>query len=265
VAAAREAVGEREEEVAMKKPEGKLQELVKRLQEACGNNLVSVVLYGSAAREDFHEQYSDVNLLAVFKDLGANALTALMPIVRWWTQEEHFSPPLIMTVEELRESADVFAIELLDIQRTHRTLFGEDIVSKVEVPLNLHRVEVEHELRTTLLRLRQHLLLRPDDPGELHGVLAKSSSSVLTLFRHALIALGDDPPHPKVELLNYAGQVFGFDAAPLQGILTLRTDPQHPLDGVAVYHSYMGAIARVAHELDARAPKKHWRKMSQPG
>ena len=49
----------------MKKPAGKLQELVNQLQEACGANLVSVVLYGSAAREDFHEQYSDVNLLAV--------------------------------------------------------------------------------------------------------------------------------------------------------------------------------------------------------
>ena len=54
----------------MKKPEGKLQELVNRLKEACGDNLVSVVLYGSAAREDFHEQYSDVNLLAASRILG---------------------------------------------------------------------------------------------------------------------------------------------------------------------------------------------------
>jgi predicted nucleotidyltransferase len=249
----------------MKKPEGKLQELVNRLKEACGDNLVSVVLYGSAAREDFHEQYSDVNLLAVFKDLGRNSLTAIMPVVRWWTQEERLSPPLTMTVDELRESADVFAIELLDIQRTHRTLFGEDIVSRVEVPMNLHRVEVEHELRTTLMRLRQHLLLRPDDPGELQGVLAKSSSSVLTLFRHALLALGDDAPHPKTELLERASEVFGFDAAPLQGILMLRTDPQHPLDPVAAYHACMNAIARVAHELDARAPKRHLQKMSHTG
>lgn len=246
----------------MKKPEGKLQELVNRLQEACGGNLVSVVLYGSAAREDFHEQYSDVNLLAVFKDLGSGSLAAITPVVRWWTQEEHLSPPLIMTVDELRESADVFAIELLDIQHTHRMLFGEDIVSNVEVPMNLHRIEVEHELRTTLLRLRQHLLLRPDDQGELQGVLAKSSSSVLTLFRHALIALGNDPPRPKVQLLEYAAEVFGFDATPLQAILTLRTDPQHPLDAAAAYHAYMGAIARVAHELDARAPKRHWQKLS---
>ena len=61
----------------MKKPEDKLQELVQRLQTACGDNLVSVVLYGSAAREDFHEQYSDVNLLVVLQELGASACTAL--------------------------------------------------------------------------------------------------------------------------------------------------------------------------------------------
>ena len=45
----------------MKKPESQLQELVTRLQQACGENLVSIVLYGSAARDDFHEQFSDVN------------------------------------------------------------------------------------------------------------------------------------------------------------------------------------------------------------
>jgi hypothetical protein len=246
----------------MKKPGGKLQELVNQLREACGENLVSLVLYGSAAREDFHEQYSDVNLLAVFKDLGSVPMAAIMPVVRWWTQEEHFSPPLMMTVDELRESADVFAIELFDIQHSHRTLFGDDIVSSVEVPMNLHRVEVEHELRTTLLRLRQHLLLRPDDQAELQAVLGKSISGVLTLFRHALITLGDDPPHPKARLLEYAGEVFGFDAAPLQGILSLRADPQHPLDTAGVYYAYMAAIARVAHELEARAPKRHWRKVS---
>lgn len=246
----------------MKKPESKLLELVNRLQEACGENLVTVVLYGSAAREDFHEQYSDVNLLAAFKDLGPGSLTAIVPVIRWWTQEEHISPPLIMTVDELRESADVFAIELLDIQHSHRTLFGEDIVSSLEVPMNLHRLEVEHELRTTLLRLRQHLLLRPDDEGELQGVLAKSSSSVLTLFRHALIALGEDPPNPKAELLQRSAEVFGFEAAPLRAVLTLRTDPQYPLNVAEAYHGCMAAIARVAHELEERAPKRHWRKVS---
>jgi len=248
----------------MKKPETKLQELVHRLQAASGDNLVSVVLYGSAAREEFHEQYSDVNVLAIFRELGSGPLSAITPVVRWWSHEERFTPPLTMTVDELSESADVFAIELLDIQRTHKTLFGEDVVSAVQVPMNLHRVEVEHELRTTLLRLRQHRLLSPDKDDELRLVLAKSMSSVITLFRHALITVGKSPADGKPKLLEQAGEVFGVDVRPLQAILELRTNPQHPVSISEAYGACMSAIGRVAHELDTHMPKRHLQKTSHP-
>ncbi len=249
----------------MKKPESKLQDLVSRLQAACGDNLVSVVLYGSAAREEFHEQYSDVNVLVIFRDLDAGPLAAISPVVRWWTHEEKFTPPLMMTEVELRESADVFAIELLDIQHMHKTLFGQDVVSAIQVPMNLHRVEVEHELRTILLRLRQHLLLSPGDPGELRLVLAKSIASVTTLLRHALIAVGENPPHERAQVLEQAGVIFGFDVPPMQTILALRSDHDHPVNIAEAYNAYMSAIGRVAHELDARVPKRHWQKMSPTG
>jgi Nucleotidyltransferase domain len=246
----------------MKKPEDKLQELVKRLQTACAENLVSVVLYGSAAREDFHEQYSDVNLLVVLKELEPNALRALAPVMAWWSHEQKLRPPMIMTLQELQESADVFAIELLDIKTTHRTLAGDDVATTIDVPMNLHRVEVEHELRTTLLRLRQHLLLASENPDELRMVLAKSITSVVTLFRHALITLGEDTPHAKAKLLEQAGEVFGFDAQPLRSILELRDDPHQPRSIPDLYHAYLAAIGRVAHELDVRVPKKKWQPTS---
>ena len=38
---------------------------------------------------------------------------------------------------------------------------------EIKVPMNLHRLEVEHDLRTTLLRLRNHLLLTNDSDEEL--------------------------------------------------------------------------------------------------
>jgi predicted nucleotidyltransferase len=245
----------------MKKPENKLQDLVSRLHAASGDNLVSVVLYGSAAREEFHEQYSDVNVLAVFRDLSVAPLSVISPVVRWWTHEEKFTPPLMMTEVELRESADVFAIELLDIQHMHRTLFGQDIVSAIQVPMNLHRVEVEHELRTVLLRLRQHLLLSPENQDELRRVLAKSIASVTTLLRHALIAVRENPPHDRSGVLEQAAAVFGFDAQPMRTILALRSGHEHPENISEAYNAYMSAIGLVAHELDARVPKRHWQKM----
>ena len=156
---------------------------------------------GSAARDDFHEQYSDVNLLVVLRHMRQEIYPALTGVLHWWSHEEKLRPPTIMTLQELRESADVFAIEMLDIQGSHKTLHGEDVVGGIEVPMNLHRVEVEHDLRTTLLRLRNHLLLTSDGDEELKLVLAKSVTSVLTLFRHALIALGENPPHGKPMVL----------------------------------------------------------------
>src|ERR1022692_2088991 len=224
----------------MKKPESKLQELVTRLQQACGENLVSIVLYGSAAREDFHEEFSDVNVLVVLLHLEPSSFAAISAVLHWWSHEEKLRPPMIMTLDELRESADVFAIDLL---------------------MNLHRVEVEHELRTTLLRLRHHLLLSPGNQDELRAVLAKSITSVLTLFRHALIALGQNPPQAKLELLETAAKVFGFDVQPRRSILELRNQGPHSENLHELYHAYMSAIQRVAHELDARVPKRQFQKL----
>src|SRR5215471_5970939 len=201
------------------KPDDKLQQLVSRLEYACGDDLASVVLYGSAARDEFHEQYSDVNLLIVLRQIKPGVYAPLAGVLKWWSHDHKLRPPTIMTLQELHESADVFAIEMLDIQAFHKTLHGEEVLNGIEVPMNLHRVEVEHDLRTTLLRLRNHLLLTSDGDEELKLVMAKSVTSVLTLFRHALIALGETPPASKPKVLEHAAEIFGFNAIPLQTVL----------------------------------------------
>jgi predicted nucleotidyltransferase len=246
----------------MKKPESELQELVSRLQRALGDALVSVVVYGSAARDDFHENFSDVNLLVVVRELTLTALPGMSDVLRWWSRELKLRPPLIMTRQELEESADVFAIELLDIQSVHRTLSGADIVAAIKVPMNLHRVQVEHELRTTLLRLRHHLLLAADNAEELRAVLAKSVTSVLTLLRHALVATGHGTAQDHSNVLLKAHEVFGIDTAPVQSVLDLRKSGSQPSDLRGLYHAYMSAIQTVAHELDVRAPKRHVQRVS---
>jgi hypothetical protein len=242
------------------KPDDKLQQLVSRLAYACGDDLASVVLYGSAARDEYHEQYSDVNLLIVLRHLKPTIYPALAGVLNWWSHEQKLRPPTIMTLQELRESADVFAIEMLDIQGSHKTLHGEEVLSGIEVPMNLHRVEVEHDLRTTLLRLRNHLLLSNDGDEELKLVMAKSVTSVLTLFRHALIALGETPPTARPKVLEHAAEVFGFNAMPLRTVLELRASGL-AVDNVRnLYHAYMDAILAVAHGLDVKVPKRQWHK-----
>src|SRR6185312_10317080 len=103
-----------------------LKELVQRLTGACGDNLVSVVLHGSAASDDFHPEFSDVNILGVLNDLSLSAMQAISPVVAWWTGL-NYPAPLFFTHQELLATADVYAIEMLDINSRHRILHGKDV------------------------------------------------------------------------------------------------------------------------------------------
>ena len=245
----------------MKDIQERLQQFVTRMTNAAGSNLESIVLYGSAARDEFHEQYSDLNLLCLLRSVSLQDLEKVMPVMRWWSQDERQHPPLFLTSAELRDSSDVFAIELLDMKQNHKVLFGPDPVASVEVPMNLHRVELEHELRTVLLRLRHQYLLSPGDDS-LQGTLAKSFSSVSTLLRHALIAMGESVPASKPEYLNRAVQVFGLKADALDPIWKLRESKIDASHLPSLYQNYMEAIGAVLFALDHRVPKKQWTRSS---
>jgi hypothetical protein len=84
--------------------EKQVSEFVKRLQEAAGTNLESVILYGSAISQHYDPEYSNINLLCVLKDTALSKLLALAPAIRWWAKQKH-PEPLVMTRQELERSA----------------------------------------------------------------------------------------------------------------------------------------------------------------
>src|ERR1044072_7517579 len=103
--------------------EEKLTEIVRRLQEAAGDNLQSIVLYGSGARGGCQAHQSDLNLLCILKSTKAAELLRIASVVRWWSGILHEPPPRIFTQEELVDSADVFAVAFLDIGGGARVVF----------------------------------------------------------------------------------------------------------------------------------------------
>jgi hypothetical protein len=232
-----------------------LSQFTERLQTAAGANLECLALYGSAARSEFNERYSDLNLLIVLRNTTRSALDQIAPVISWWTHHQQHRPPLITTEQELRSSADVFAIETLDLITTHRILAGRDLISSIDVPMDLHRIQLEHELRTLLLKLRQHYVVSQHNEREQHAALAKSASSVVTLFRHALIALGRPAPEAKREVIAAVAQLEGIDAAPLQAALDLRDGRRVEAGIDTLYHRYMDAIAALVRLIDEAVPK----------
>lgn len=237
-----------------------LKNLVERLHEAAGRNLESVILYGSAAGGHLTEVHADLNVLCTLRSVEVSDLGSVASVVKWWTQTEKQPPLLFFTAQELRESADVFAIELLDMQQNHRVLYGADVVSGITVPMNLHRIQVEHELRTLVLKLRQHYLRDPENQLELAAVLAKSASSVLTLLRHTLVAFQEQVPATRREIFARAAALSGADASSLEAGFRLRKKEEPDANLASTYGFHLRALEKVIAALDHRLPKKQWQR-----
>lgn len=234
------------------KAEAQLNEFVERLKKAAGANLESVILFGSAASQDFHLGFSDINLMCVVRELAASSLDSLAPALQWWAGKQ-YAAPLVFTRQEVERAADVFAIEMLDICRSHRVLYGENIFQTLHVPMERHRIQLEHELRTKLLFLRQGYLAAAGDSKKILALMMNSLSNFITLFRHTLITMGETPLKAKHEIVTQLAGKIGFGPRPFLDLLEVREHRRegNTLDAQAAFAGYLMAIDQVIQAVDA--------------
>ena len=232
-------------------PEKKIDEFVSRLRAAAEANLESVILFGSAVAGDFHPEFSNVNLFCVLRDASFTALQPLAPAVKWWDAQKQ-PPPLFMTREEIEHSTDVFTIELIDMQQHHRVIFGADVLQGLSIPADLHRVQVEYELREKLALLRQHALLASGNDSRLWEVLLRSVSSFATLFLHVLIVLGHAAPTGKREAVQALSKQIAFDPSGILQVLDVRERKSNrkSFDVADVFSRYLAALEQVTTAVD---------------
>ncbi|MGC2695304.1 MAG: hypothetical protein WA738_05880 [Candidatus Angelobacter sp.] len=223
-----------------------------RLKRAAGSNLECIALFGSAAGGEFHPDFSDVNILCVLGEISASTLAALAPPINAWTNNQ-FPAPLLFSRSELEHSADVFAIEMLDIRQRHRILHGEDIFTSLQVPMNLHRVQLEHNLRTKLLTLRQMYIQAAGDEKRVRRLMLDSVSNFSTLFRHTLIAMGKQPATNKADNIRKLAERLQFDPAIFLQLLRVRERSANAseIEETAGFAKYLEGIDRVVQAVDA--------------
>jgi len=229
----------------------KLDEFVKKLKAAAADQVKAVILYGSAASDEFHSKHSDFNLLCVVNSADAKLIEALHAPIEGWTRQGH-PAPLVFTIEELRSTADVFAIELLDMKSENRVLLGEEVLANISVPLRYHALQVERELRTNWLRLRQAMLAAPKKLNIYLELMTASFSSFTALFRHCLIALGESPAANKREAIDRIAKFAGADAAGFYAILDHREGKREAqeIDVEETLNRYFAFVEAVTEKFD---------------
>jgi predicted nucleotidyltransferase len=208
----------------------RLDELVEKLKKAHGPGLQSVVLYGSAASGDFQEKHSDLNVICVLAEIGTRQLRDSEAVFRWW-RDLGYPAPLLLTAEEIRTSADCFALEFSDILEAHRILAGTNPFVGVEIGDRDYRARD----RPLLLRL-----------------MTDSVATFCVLLRHALALMGEPRKFSKRDVVEQARLKLGIDAQPFLTLLDLREDKIKPrgLEATPLLASYLKEVQAVIAAVD---------------
>ena len=229
----------------------KPENLVEKLKKALPSDLRAVVLYGSAAAGDHVDKHSDYNVLVVTENLGLPQLKALSKPSLAWMKAGN-PAPLLFTLDRLKKSADVFPIEILDIKQSHKILYGDDIISQIEISQENLRLELEHELKGKLIQLRERYLATGGKPKLVCKLMMKSLSTFLVLFRAALRLYEDEVPEKKIDVLDALSQHIRFDTDIFSIIEDLRTGVKKMGDVScdALFERYLKTVEEVVDAVD---------------
>lgn len=192
------------------------------LKGAFGDDLLSVVLYGSAARADYLGRGgSDLNVVVVLRDISLGSLERGTSVTRAWESGGN-RPLLFFSPEWIARSSDVFPLEFLDMVEWHDVAYGADPFTGLQVSMENLRLQCESELKTKLLHLRTGYVRLHEDSDALARLLAASYAPITTLCRGVLRLAGATVPDNARDVVHAAAAICGFDRGPLEEVAAVK-------------------------------------------
>jgi len=230
-------------------------DLVSIARVAFGDALEAIVVYGSYLKDTFTPGTSDVNVLIVVKEGHEASLRAFGRAGRK-VLRRHRITPLVLTRREFTTSADVFPMEYLDMVESHRVITGPDVTAELDISHAHLRHEVEHQLRGSLVSLRQ-LAIAAGRPRPFRKVLLRRRleewyGSISAMLRGLLRLSGatEVPQRPEA-LLAEINRTLGLEPGPFLQLLSCR-EGDCP-DSVELIDALLERLARLVEIVDAGA------------
>jgi predicted nucleotidyltransferase len=227
-----------------------LEKFSKDLQHILGGNLRSFILYGSAAAGDLYKT-SDYNTLIILNDPDTASLKNISGPVKKWVKKGN-PPPLVFTYDRFLKSDDIYPIEFLDMKDHNKVLAGEDVLKKMKIKSGNLRLEIERELKSKLIRLRQAYLMTGGKPAEVKKLMRDSVSTFIILFKAILRLYGKKVPAKKSEVIGVTSKLLKLNGLLFAEILTLKEgrDAFGNGEAEARFGAYMDEIEKVNALID---------------
>jgi predicted nucleotidyltransferase len=230
--------------------------LIDDLRATHGDNLASVVLYGSAAAGDHIELRSDYNLLIALNRITPEDLRVAQAPMREWQRLGH-PLPVYFTVEELSDAGDVFPIEFHQMAKARIVLYGKDPFEFVQLSDANLRHQTEYELRSKLIQLRRLYIPASVSLEKLCDLMSDSLASFAALFRAVLLLHGQDAPVAKPDCVRATAKLLQLDPEPFERIFEFRANDSLPTSESAanqLFGAYLLQIEQVVEAVDELKP-----------
>ena len=196
-----------------------LNEFIIRLKNTYGEELISVVLYGSSASGEFTTRYSNVNLLVILKDTSLDNLNKISTLIT--RHKFQMIKPLFFSEGYIKRSIDVFPIEFLDMKENHIVLHGKDVLSSLAIDIKNLRFQCEQELKAKLVNIKD-AYLRIRNKQELKKLLFSSFTSIIHILRNLVRLKGNSPSYLKEDVLKDISKEFNIDTTNFNKILNAK-------------------------------------------
>lgn len=192
------------------KPDQIFEEFTSDYKQIFGDDLISIILYGSAARGEYIPKKSDINFLVILSDDGIERFPEALDTVKKW-EKRKVSIPLLLTEKYIENSLDSFPIEFLNLSSHYKVIFGKDVFDGIKLDRNDLRLQVERELKGKLLNLRQAYFQAAKDPKSADLLIKESFGTFLSLFPAILNLKAESISSSSLENIKRTALIFKLD------------------------------------------------------
>jgi predicted nucleotidyltransferase len=179
-----------------------LADFVTAARSAFADDLVSVVLFGSAA-EGRLRATSDVNVVLVLRAFAPDAARRLTDALRVAEAAVRLAPMFLLE-SEITGAAEAFAAKFADIRRRRRVLLGQDPFAALSIPRAAEIARVRQVLLNLTLRARAAYAARSDHEEQLARLVADLAGPLRTCAAVVLELEGGRPETPRAALAQIA-------------------------------------------------------------
>jgi len=234
-----------------KKPEEIFSEITGDYRRIFGDDLISIILYGSAVGEDYIPGKSDINFLITLTDRGIEGLDGALDTVGRW-RKRYVAIPLFMTRSYLTGSQDSYPVEFLNMKRHYRVVSGEDVLAPLAFDPQHIRLQLERELRGKLLHLRSGYLATEGKANKIRDLIGASLTAFVSLFSALLCLKKLEIPKGKRDIITAAGTAFRFDTAVFLKCEEIRRKADHfsSAEVRAVFRDYLREVGQLCELIE---------------